>query len=70
LHEKLNATLKHYDLILDYHGEEHGIKIARKHLSNYTRGLKNSANLRARINISEDINEVKDLINECFANQN
>ncbi|MDR2008673.1 MAG: tRNA dihydrouridine synthase DusB [Alphaproteobacteria bacterium] len=66
--ERLATTLKHYDLMLDYYGEYHGLKIARKHLSHYTRGLKNSASARAKINISEDIEEVKDLINECFAN--
>jgi len=66
--EKLKTTLHHYDLILNYYGENHGLKIARKHLSNYTKGLKNSAAARARINMSEDITEVKDLINECFTN--
>lgn len=69
LEDKLKTTIQHYDLMLEYHGNYHGIKIARKHLSNYTKGLRNSANLRAKINISEDITEVKDLIIECFENE-
>ncbi len=69
LKQKLKTTLQHYDLILDYHGKYHGIKIARKHLSNYTKGLRNSANLRASINVSENISQVKDLIIECFENE-
>jgi tRNA-dihydrouridine synthase B len=69
LAEKLKTTMQHYDLMIDYHGEYHGLKISRKHLSNYTKGLRNSANLRAKINISEDISEVKDLIIKCFENE-
>ena len=69
LEEKLKTTMQHYDLMIDYHGEYHGLRIARKHLSNYTKGLRNSASLRAKINISEDISEVKDLIIKCFENE-
>jgi tRNA-dihydrouridine synthase B len=66
--EKLEVALMHYNLMIDYYGDVHGMKIARKHLSWYTKGLRNSAHLRATINVSEDINEVKDLIAECFYN--
>ncbi len=64
--DKLKITLKHYDMILEYYGEKTGLKIARKHLSWYTKGLRNSASMRAKLNISENINEVKDLVYKCF----
>jgi tRNA-dihydrouridine synthase B len=64
--QKLKTSLTHYDMLLDYFGKETGLKIARKHLSWYTKGLRNSAALRAEINISEDIEHVKNLVKQCF----
>jgi tRNA-dihydrouridine synthase B len=66
--EKLETALKHYDLLLDFYGLNNGLKIARKHLSWYTKGLRNSASLRAKLNISEDIIEIKDIVANCFNN--
>ena len=64
--EKLKIALKHYDMLLDFYGQESGLKIARKHMSWYTKGLRNSSNLRALLNVSENITEVKDLVSQCF----
>ncbi len=64
--EKLNTALKHYDMLIDFYGKDTGLKIARKHMSWYTKGLRNSSNLRALLNVSEDITEVKDLVVKCF----
>ncbi len=66
LENKFSITMDHYNMLLDYYGVENGIKIARKHLSNYTKGLRNSAVLRAKLNISENKEEIVDLITKCF----
>lgn len=64
--EKLDIVLQHYDLILSYYGIEIGVKVARKHLSWYTKGLPNSAEMRAKINILDDVNLVRDSVKSCF----
>ncbi|UQY80246.1 putative tRNA-dihydrouridine synthase [Candidatus Hepatincola sp. Av] len=64
--EKLEIVLQHYDLILSYYGKEIGKKVARKHLSWYTKGLPNSAEARAKINVLEDVSLVRDSVKSCF----
>lgn len=64
--ERKNLALEHFDKILTFYGVEKGIKLARKHLSWYTKGLKSSAILRAKINTSLDYHEIYDLLNNCF----
>ncbi len=68
LKDIFHIALSHFNNILDYYGEERGIKIARKHLSHYTKGLHSSAQLREKINFSTNIQEVKDSLFECFEN--
>jgi tRNA-dihydrouridine synthase B len=43
-------VLSHYHAILSQFGEDAGVRLARKHLSWYSRGLPGSAEFRARIN--------------------
>ncbi len=63
---QLSMILEHYSHILEYYGQEHGIKIARKHLGWYSSGLKNSSNFRAKINTSNSPEELKGLIEELY----
>lgn len=67
LEEKKMVALEHYDSILEFYGVTKGLRLARKHLSWYTKGLKSSASVRAKINVSENPIEIKDLLNDCFA---
>lgn len=46
LSRQLEVILDHYQAMLDHYGSENGLKIARKHLGWYTKGLPNSAELR------------------------
>ncbi|MGV3278382.1 tRNA dihydrouridine synthase DusB [Rickettsiales bacterium LUAb2] len=57
----------HYNNILEYYGADKGLKLGRKHLSWHTKGLKSSCELRAKINISDNVNEVKSVLEQCFA---
>ncbi len=64
--EKLQIILDHYNSMLSYYGIAIGLKIARKHLSWHLKGLANATTARARINVSEDVEEVKQIIKEIF----
>jgi tRNA-dihydrouridine synthase B len=49
LEQRLAILLAHYDSMLDQYGRERGVRIARKHLGWYVRGLPGAARLRERI---------------------
>ena len=49
LHIRLNTMLGHYQDMLSHYVYEHGLRIARKHLAWYTKGLPRSAEFRARL---------------------
>lgn len=49
----------HYEEILSHYGIELGVRIARKHLAWYSKGLPGSAEYRGRINRMGDANEVR-----------
>jgi tRNA-dihydrouridine synthase B len=64
LDKQLEVVLAHYDAMLDYYGIEAGIRIARKHLGWYTKGLPASAEFRQKVNHLDDPKEViQSLIN-------
>lgn len=64
--EQIDIITSHYDSMLEYYGIDSGIKIARKHLGWYSKGLHNSSIFRAKINTSTDHKEIKYLINQYF----
>lgn len=47
--EKKKIILKHYELATTYHGESTGIKMMRKHLCAYTKGIPGGAEFRNQI---------------------
>jgi len=57
---------EHYLSMLDYYGEDAGKKIARKHISWYTKGLHDSAAFRQKVNKLTDTKEVLEMIEEFF----
>ena len=48
-----DVTLAHLHDLYAFYGHERGVRVARKHISWYTKGLKNSAMFRARMNTIE-----------------
>lgn len=53
------ATLiEHYEDMLAHYGRETGVKMARKHLGWYTKGMPGSAEFRNRVNFIDDADEV------------
>ncbi len=47
---QLETALEHFEAILLHYGAEHGLRIARKHLGWYSKGLPGSAEFRGDIN--------------------
>ncbi len=47
--EQMDILLEHFDAILDHYGIDNGVKIARKHIGWYSKGLPNSAEFRAAV---------------------
>lgn len=66
LQTQFDILMEHYDAILTHYGLESGVRMARKHLSWYTKGLAGSALLRSRLNRLETANAVKSLISEFY----
>lgn len=60
------TILDHYNAIMDYYGDEVGVKIARKHLGWYSAGFANSSKFRASINTMNKSCAVLDKIHEFY----
>ena len=58
--EQYEVVLEHYRAMLDLYGEQVGVKIARKHLGWYTKGMHGSAEFRNRVNFLDQPVEVLD----------
>ncbi|MDE2437398.1 MAG: tRNA-dihydrouridine synthase, partial [Sphingomonadales bacterium] len=66
LNQQLSLILEHYQWMLDLYGEDAGVKMARKHLGWYTRGLHGSATFRNRVNFVDDAGEVMRSLREFY----
>ncbi len=63
IHEVL---LAHLEDLYEFYGKETGVRVARKHISWYTRGLAGSAAFRQRMNLLPDILLQRQGIDEFF----
>ena len=66
IHEILMA---HLEDLYAFYGVESGVRIARKHISWYTRGLAGSAAFRHRMNQLPDIEQQRQAVNDFFLGQ-
>ena len=64
--EKMSKVLYHLELIIQRYGPIYGIRIFRKHLGWYSKGMSGGASFRKQINHSDSATEVEDLINDFF----
>ena len=67
LSEQFSIIIEHYEGMLDHYGLQ-GLKIARKHLGWYSKGLPNSAELRSKVMREENSNTVKTLLKDFYEN--
>ena len=65
--ERLNIILKHIELEINEKGERVAIKEMRKHISAYTKSLKDSSQFRNHMNTLETREEVVDYLKEYFS---
>lgn len=66
LETQLAVILEHYQAMLDHYGPDTGVKMARKHLGWYTRGLHSSAAFRNTINFVDDAGLVMRSLSEFY----
>ena len=60
------TVLRHYDAMLSHYGTQPGLRIARKHLGWYSKGLPGSAEFRAAVNQTDDVPRVKELLRAFY----
>jgi|SRR5208282_3025137 len=63
---QLQIVLGHYEDMLAHYGSEVGSRIARKHIAWYSKGLPGSAEFRAAVNQTIDVDRIKDLIRSFY----
>ncbi|PJI40444.1 tRNA dihydrouridine synthase DusB [Ferrovibrio sp.] len=69
LAEQQTTVLEHYDAMLAHYGVSTGLKIGRKHVAWYSKGLPGSADFRTRIMQLEEPHRVRDAIHDFYAPQ-
>ena len=66
LPEQLAIVLEHLDAMLSHYGSEHGVRVARKHISWYSKGLHGSAEFRSEINLIDGADAVRERIRRFY----
>jgi tRNA-dihydrouridine synthase B len=66
LADQLSILLEHYTSILSHYGTHAGIRIARKHIGWYSKGLPGSAEFRAAVMAGTEENHVMDMIRQFY----
>ena len=69
LTRQLQIVLEHYEATLAHYGRETGVRMARKHLAWYSKGLPGSAEFRAEINRQDQPERVQDLLRAFYSPQ-
>lgn len=69
LHEQQATVLEHYDAMLEHYGVQTGLKIGRKHVAWYSKGLPGSAEFRTRIMQIDEPDQVRQAIRDFYAPQ-
>ena len=64
--DQLATVMEHYEHLLEHYGEQAGLRIARKHLGWYSKGLPESAEYRALIMSLDDVEQVKQEIHRFY----
>jgi len=62
LMKRFDTMLEHYDAMLLHYGKHAGLRIARKHVGWYSKGLPNSSEFRAAVNTMDDAEKARALM--------
>ncbi|MEN8236457.1 MAG: tRNA dihydrouridine synthase DusB [Pseudomonadota bacterium] len=66
LHKQKEILLEHVQDMYSYYGLSPGVRLARKHIGWYSKGLRGSSEFRAQINCSDSGKEVLKLIQDFY----
>jgi tRNA-dihydrouridine synthase B len=66
LAEQYAIVRSHFEAMLSHYGQETGVRMARKHLGWYSKGLPASAEFRAAVNRETDPNNVRNMLTSFF----
>lgn len=69
LQDQRDTVLEHYDAMLEHYGVQTGLKIARKHVAWYSKGLPESAEFRTRIMQIDEPAQVRQAVRDFYAPQ-
>jgi tRNA-dihydrouridine synthase B len=64
--QQFHIIMEHFQSVLDFYGIPQGIKIFRKHFCWYSGGLSGSACFRENINHVEDLNSIKNYVEDFY----
>ncbi len=64
-----DTLLEHYETMLSHYGVDAGVRIARKHIGWYSKGLPSSAEFRQKVNQESDPSKVRAAITEFYEPQ-
>jgi tRNA-dihydrouridine synthase B len=64
--EQYRTLREHYDAMLSHYGVESGMRVARKHLGWYSKGLPGSAEFRSAIMAASTVEEARELIRRFY----
>jgi len=66
LSARVALMTEHYEALLEHYGRYHGLRIARKHLGWYAKGIEGAAEFRAGMNREDDPARVMEMIRALF----
>ena len=66
LSEQYAAVREHFEAMLSHYGSETGVRMARKHLGWYSKGLPASADFRFAVNRETEADKVRSLLASFF----
>lgn len=66
LKHQVETVIEHLESMLEHYGNHAGLRIARKHIGWYSKGLPQSSEFRAAVNNVDDASKVRELINGFF----
>lgn len=66
LAEQYPLIQRHVEAMVEHYGEVIGIRMARKHLGWYSKGLFNSSEFRALVNTKETLKEIQEVLKEFY----
>ena len=67
LDRQYTTLLEHFDAMLTHYGSHAGLRIARKHIGWYSKGLTRSSEFRAAVNATDDAEKARELIHHFYA---